>query len=106
MGLFVARRAVWLAFLRGRQTRNLYRLGCSDARLTQTVGELRRALWLHRPVRQASWKDRLSFAGWAAVSLLWTLTSAPFALPLFPLLGVTLSAFARLTERVASTANQ
>ncbi|MEP7342557.1 MAG: hypothetical protein ABI977_32820 [Acidobacteriota bacterium] len=99
VGLFVAPRSVWRAFLRGRQTRNLFTVEYSDELLQQTVGALRRELGLQRPGRRAFVKDRLCFAGWAAVSLLWTLLSMPFALTIFP----ALAAYARLAaHRVKS----
>lgn len=95
--LFAAPGAVWRAYLRGRQTLNLYQRDDGEAYLTQTVGALRRELGLHHPMRQARWNDRLCFAGWAAVSVGWTLLSAPLALTLFPLLGITLAILKRPT---------
>lgn len=95
VGLFVAPGAVWRAYLRGRQTLNLYQREDGEAYLLQTVGALRQALGLHHPLCQARWSDWLHFAGWAAVSVGWTLLSAPFALTLFPLLGITLAILAR-----------
>lgn len=49
IGLAVAPRAVWRAFLRGRRSRNLYRGEWSDGLLDRTVGELRRELGLDGP---------------------------------------------------------
>jgi hypothetical protein len=44
LGLLVAPRRLWRAFLRGRQSETLYHLGFEDRCLDETVGELRR--WL------------------------------------------------------------
>ena len=63
-GILIWPRAMWRAFLRGRHSRNLYRTEWSDALLDQSVGELRRALLLDRPVPRARLSDRLAFAGW------------------------------------------
>jgi hypothetical protein len=87
IGLAIAPRAVWRAFLRGRRSRNLYREPWSDALLEPKVGELRARLGLHeadaaRPARPG---ERVAFAGWSTAALglaLLTLgtLAAPFAL--------------------------
>ncbi len=46
LGLFVAPRRIWRAFLRGRRSETLYRMGCEDRVLDETVGALRRQLHL------------------------------------------------------------
>lgn len=85
IGLGIAPRAVWRAFLRGRRSRNLYREPWSDALLEPRVGELRERLGLReaaaaRPARLA---DRAAFAGWSAAALgLALLTLGALAAPL------------------------
>ena len=46
LGLVVAPRRTWRAFLRGRQSETLYNLGFEDRCLDETVGALRRRLRL------------------------------------------------------------
>lgn len=46
LGLLVAPRRLWRAFLRGRQSETLYHLGLEDRFLDETVGGLRRRLCL------------------------------------------------------------
>jgi hypothetical protein len=46
LGFLVAPRRVWRAFVRGRRSITLYRLGFDDEWLTETVGALRRRLSL------------------------------------------------------------
>jgi hypothetical protein len=49
LGLPVAPGCLWRAFLRGRHSETLYRLGFEDRFLGETVGELRRRLRLRGP---------------------------------------------------------
>lgn len=80
VGLAIAPRATWRAFLRGRRSRNLYREPWDDALLEPRVGELRERLGLRdapasRPARP---DDAAAFAGWSAAGLgLAGLTLAP-----------------------------
>jgi hypothetical protein len=46
MGLFLAPRRLWRAFVRGRSSTNLYRLGFDERWLDETVGALRERLGL------------------------------------------------------------
>lgn len=76
IGLMIAPRAVFRAFVRGRRTSNLYREEgeLRDATLQRSVGELRRVLGLDRPVPRAGAADLAVFGAFAAVSaamLLW-----------------------------------
>jgi hypothetical protein len=54
MGLFLAPRRLWRAFVRGRASTNLYRLGFDDSWLTETVGTLRERLRLRDVQGRAS----------------------------------------------------
>jgi ubiquinone biosynthesis protein Coq4 len=49
IGRFIAPRAVWRAFRRGRASRNLYAREWDDRILERSVGELRRELGLDVP---------------------------------------------------------
>ena len=61
-GLFVAPRRTWRAFLRGRQSRNLYRTQYDDVLLARRVEEVRRELALDRPVAAGRASDAVLFA--------------------------------------------
>jgi hypothetical protein len=60
-GLFAAPRRTWRAWVRGRQSRNLYRASYDDALLARTVGEMRHELGLDEPPRPARAVDVLLF---------------------------------------------
>jgi len=78
VGLWIAPRTVWRAFLRGRHTRNLYAEPFGDALLDESVGAMRRRLALDAPLPAPTAGDRLRFAGWCAVAALLALaTGAP-----------------------------
>lgn len=64
-GLILNRRGTYHAFLRGRQSANLYRLEFNDDLLADSVGEYRRRLRLHQQPAPASGGDRLAFVKWA-----------------------------------------
>jgi hypothetical protein len=90
IGLFVAPRRVFAAFVRGRHTTNLYQLesefhaGLLDGR----VGALRERLGLTSAPVATTLADRLAFVGWLLVSVLYYLggpiTMAMFAWSLYP----------------------
>jgi hypothetical protein len=76
IGLVIAPAATWRAFVRGRQTRNLYGSEgeLREALLDESVGALRRRLGLDRPLQPAGPSDRLTFGVWsllAAAQMLW-----------------------------------
>jgi len=89
IGLLIAPRRVWRAFVRGRRSRNLYREPWSEALLEPRVGELRARLGLDdaaaasSPARAA---ERAAFAGWCAASA--ALALLTLAVALAPLAGV------------------
>lgn len=61
-GLFFAPRAVWQAFLRGRQSKNLYSEAFNDDLLALRVGETQRQLGLDQPRAPSHIADRVTFA--------------------------------------------
>jgi hypothetical protein len=76
IGLVIAPVATWRAFVRGRQTRNLYGSEgeLREALLDESVGALRKRLGLDRPLEAAGPTDSLAFLAWsllAAAQLLW-----------------------------------
>ena len=64
-GLVINPRGLHRAFLRGRQSRNLYRSEFNDELLAHSVGEVRQRLRLDEQQRPASSRDRLAFVGCA-----------------------------------------
>ena len=75
---------VWRAFVRGRHTRNLYRVAYDDALLDAKLGEVRARLALGAEPR-ATAGDALAFAAWSAVAIALALATlallaAPFVL--------------------------
>jgi hypothetical protein len=72
IGLWMAPRATFRAFARGRRTRNLYRRSWDEALLDGRVGELRGELGLGAAEAAAAplpARDRLAFLGWSAAAL-------------------------------------
>ncbi|HEU0029495.1 MAG TPA: hypothetical protein VFQ53_02595 [Kofleriaceae bacterium] len=62
IGLAIAPRAVFRAFVRGRHSKSLYDRAFADDLLALRVGELRALLRLDQPAAPASAADRLAFA--------------------------------------------
>jgi hypothetical protein len=79
IGLAVAPRTVFRAFVRGRHTCNLYHAEGEfrDAILRRSVGEVRRDLGLDGPIPRPRGSDVLAFAAWAAGATAFSL--APLA---------------------------
>lgn len=79
IGVVIAPRAVWRAFVRGRHSRNLYRSPgeLREAVLDRSVGEMRRRLDLDRPPARPRPADVLAFSLWLAASA--ALALAPVA---------------------------
>ena len=65
IGLIIAPRKVYAAFLRGRHSSNLYRRTFDDALLSKEVGTLRRELNLINERPQASALDVMAFLVWS-----------------------------------------
>jgi hypothetical protein len=72
LGMLLAPRRMYRAFVRGRHARNLYRHGWRDGLLDLTVGQLRHQLRIDTMPR-ATWGDRAAFAAWLV------LLAAPWA---------------------------
>jgi ubiquinone biosynthesis protein Coq4 len=68
LGLALAPRRVYRAFLRGRQTGNLYSGEFAEWLLSKRVGEIRSELRLDRSPAEPSWRDRTAFTCWAVVA--------------------------------------
>ena len=80
VGLAIAPREVFAAFVRGRRSRNLYREEYGDGLLGETVGGMRRRLGLDAGPGRASAAEKAAFAAWSAGALAtWLATAAPFA---------------------------
>jgi hypothetical protein len=75
VGLAIAPREVFRAFVRGRHTHNLYRAEgeLRDATLHRSVGEMRRSLGLVAPVPAAGIADIALFSAFAAASAVMSL---------------------------------
>jgi hypothetical protein len=69
LGLGIAPRAVYRAFLLGRRTRNLYVGQFEDSLLLKPVGSVRRELQLDRPSGPPLIGDRIAFIAWAVAAV-------------------------------------
>jgi hypothetical protein len=69
IGLAIAPRATFHAFVRGRRSRNLYRQTIDEALLGRHVDELTRALGLDRVPGPARAGDVAAFAAWSVVAV-------------------------------------
>ncbi|HSP99477.1 MAG TPA: hypothetical protein VL049_19825 [Candidatus Dormibacteraeota bacterium] len=79
LGLFMAPRALFRAFVRGRHAGTLYHQGeFQEAMLGRSVGDIRRQLGLDRATPAPGIGDVAAFITWSAASLAWTF--APLAL--------------------------
>lgn len=87
-GLVINPRGVYRAFLRGRQSTNLYHMAFDDGLLSSKVGNLRRELNLEGPQRRASFADNAAFVAWSVTSAatLLTISAAVLAPIVFLLL--------------------
>jgi hypothetical protein len=85
-GMFLSPRRVFRAFVRGRNTRNLYGRVFDDALLDARVGEVRAELGLDREVPPATAADVVRFVAYVLAGMpMAALTSAPLLVPLFGL---------------------
>jgi hypothetical protein len=84
-GVWLAPRAMFQAFVRGRHSGNLYREGgFADAMLDERVSALRSRLPVPADAQTARATDAIAFAGWTGVAWLWTLIGLAVLLaPLF-----------------------
>jgi len=82
VGLFVAPRRTFRAFVRGRRTANLYREPWENIHLEDRVGAWRERLGLQAGAIEPAPGDRLAFAGFLVPAFLcWLANSALFLLP-------------------------
>ena len=81
IGLWIAPRAMWQAFARGRHSRNLYGEAWSEALLDASVGDTRRRLALEPAAPRTTLGDALGFVIWSVAAVALALaSSAPVAL--------------------------
>ncbi len=83
-GLLINRRGVHRAFLRGRDSSNLYSYAFDDQLLSSKVGEMRCLLRLDRQNITAQPADKRAYAIWAAISFITLLIG--YALIISPLI--------------------
>lgn len=69
-GLVINPRGVYKAFLRGRQSSNLYHMRFDDELLSQRVGQLRQQLSLDKANEPPTFIDNIVFVVWAIVSVI------------------------------------
>lgn len=74
-GLVINPKGVYKAFLRGRQSANLYHLPFNDELLSANVGDLRQQLNLDEPLRPASLADKAAFILWSLISVVTLLST-------------------------------
>lgn len=98
LGVLIAPRATFRAFVRGRRSGNLYREPFAEALLDRRVGETRATLGLDRPVGKATARDVLAFAAGVAGSVV---TGVPLAVAM-PVLGLGSSLLGRLVAASTS----
>jgi hypothetical protein len=67
-GVVVNPRRMYRAFMRGRSSRNLFKLQFDTEMLTHRVGEYRGRLLLNRTPRKARFGDNVAFLGWVLFS--------------------------------------
>ncbi len=84
IGLVINPRGVYRAFMRGRQSRNLYRGIVYNELLERKVGDVRRELSLDRRPAPPTPRDRRAFVLWALASVAvylgtWIVALAPLA---------------------------
>jgi len=69
VGLVINPRRVYRAFMRGRQSRNLFDVTLSDELLARRVGDVRRELRLDREIAPPALRDKAAFIGWMLASI-------------------------------------
>jgi hypothetical protein len=82
-GVVFAPRRVYRAFMRGRNSRNLYHAPWDDSLLELSVGELRQKIGIDREAAPPSWRDRAAFFAWTMLVGLPTLIALGVALVLW-----------------------
>lgn len=75
IGLIINPRNTYRAFLRGRQSSNLYRLSFNDELLSHRVGTVRQSLHLDQELKPATLRDRAAFLVWAFIAITFWMAS-------------------------------
>ncbi len=83
-GMMLAPRRTFAAFVRGRQSKNLYRYAYDDVLLARTVADMRAELGLDREPGPATVSDRIAAAGWTVLGAAVGAVSFCITLPLAP----------------------
>jgi hypothetical protein len=91
VGLVLAPRTLYRAFVRGRRSDNLYGLPFDDRLLSSTVGAMRDQLRLNRPA-SAGIGDIAAFLAWSALGVVVAL------LPILSLIGVIVAVIVLLSR--------
>jgi hypothetical protein len=86
IGLFIAPRDVFRAYVRGRRTRNLYRRDFDDPLLDSELGPMRQSLGLDGAPAPSTAVDVASFAAWSLAALF--VFVAHLAIPLLLVLAL------------------
>ena len=81
IGLLIAPRAVLRAFLRGRHSRDLYRVTLDDALLAEPVQAVRHRLGLDEVSSVPTVRDYVAFATWALATVLPALATLVLVVP-------------------------
>lgn len=69
IGMWLAPRRVFRAFVRGRRSTSLYHRAIGDDLLAMEVEALQRELAVPMAPVPATWRDRVTFAGWLGVAV-------------------------------------
>lgn len=85
-GLIINPRGVYRAFMRGRQTQNLFDREFTEELLHRRVGELRSQLLLDTPLRDVNLGDKAAFGWWTIISVAVYLVA--IALPFLPVVFI------------------
>jgi hypothetical protein len=92
MGVALAPRRIYRAFVRGRHARNLYGRVFDDALLDTSVGAMKAELGLDRDPPPATLADKLAFAAYAAVGAVLDVVQIVLMFVPFTILGTALLA--------------
>src|SRR3954471_11477559 len=74
IGLVIAPRRTYRAFIRGRHSRNLYPTVFREAMLNERVGSMRDELSIGSDPPRASVADRMMFVVWSAIAVVFSVT--------------------------------
>jgi len=91
LGLAIAPRRTFRAFVRGRRTDSLYGKDL-EAMLDRSVGEMRRETHVDQPVAEVRAADVAAFTAFSVVAVITGLISTAMAIPIVPV-GLLMNAF-------------